>query len=374
MCGIHAAISADGFLSASPTLERRLRSRGPDHYGTVQVRLDLGEKPLYVSFTSTVLSLRGDGVAKQPLVDDSTGSVLCWNGEAWKLHQQRVQANDGEAILAELCAASRRSTGKDGTPVLDVFRAIEGPFSFVFFDRLSNQVYYGRDRLGRRSLLVQPGESFSLSSIAESSTGCWAEVEADGCYVVSLDGSSPAEYAPTRHGWTDNASLVRLGASPRPITLTFFVASQLSSIGVFNMTTPTETIKLTRGAPSVTKLRQHLAESLGHRVLQVPVPPGATPSDARLAVLFSGGLDCTVLARLASEKLPLDQAIDLINVAFENPRIASQNKGMPQQNLYELCPDRITGRKSFAELMSVCPERRWQLICVNGPSSATVRF
>lgn len=111
-------------------------------------------------------------------------------------------------------------------------------------------------------------------------------------------------------------------------------------------------------------LHNHLIQSMEKRVLDVPLPPGAAEASARLAVLFSGGLDCTVLARLASDVVPAGQPIDLLNVAFENPRVASQNRGCSQDELYELCPDRITGRKSFAELVSVCPGRPWRFVTV----------
>jgi len=83
----------------------------------------------------------------------------------------------------------------------------------------------------------------------------------------------------------------------------------------------------------------------------------------RLAILFSGGLDCTVLARMCHDILPPTQGVDLLNVAFENPRIASQFQKQvngPVVNIYEACPDRITGRKSFAELRRVCPGRAWR--------------
>lgn len=96
----------------------------------------------------------------------------------------------------------------------------------------------------------------------------------------------------------------------------------------------------------------------------IPLPPDASESDARLAVLFSGGLDCTVLARVASEIMPSGQPVDLINVAFENPRIASQHRDRSQQELYELCPDRITGRKAFAELLETCFSRSWRFVTV----------
>lgn len=138
---------------------------------------------------------------------------------------------------------------------------------------------------------------------------------------------------------------------------------------MFNASIPTAaTTPLSSQSLSVEQLRDHLTDSLQLRVLHVPVPPKAASLDARVAVLFSGGLDCTVLARIASDMIPTGQAVDLINVAFENPRIAAQNKHLSAAELYELCPDRMTGRKSFAELLAVCPDRPWRFVTVRIPT------
>jgi len=86
--------------------------------------------------------------------------------------------------------------------------------------------------------------------------------------------------------------------------------------------------------------------------------------------LFSGGLDCTVLARLVHELLDQDQGVDLINVAFVNPRVVAQlekDAGGKPVNFYEACPDRITGRKSLAELKMVCPGRGFRFLAVSPP-------
>lgn len=63
-------------------------------------------------------------------------------------------------------------------------------------------------------------------------------------------------------------------------------------------------------------------------------------------ILFSGGLDCTVLAYIANKYVPVDQPIDLINVAFETTNNDPYN-----------VPDRITGRSSFDELKRICASR-----------------
>jgi len=139
---------------------------------------------------------------------------------------------------------------------------------------------------------------------------------------------------------------------------------------VFNKSLPSANYTLTSSSSSVTELKQQLLESLRLRVLDIPQPPSSEPtSNARVAVLFSGGLDCTVLARLAHDLLEPHEEIDLVNVAFENPRVIGQlekETGGKLTNFYEACPDRITGRKSLAELERVCPGRAFRFLAVGG--------
>lgn len=105
------------------------------------------------------------------------------------------------------------------------------------------------------------------------------------------------------------------------------------------------------------------------RIRNIPMPPSSSnPTLARIAVLFSGGLDCTVLARLAHEIIPMEQEIDLLNVAFENPRVvqaAAAAGNSHASSAYGLCPDRITGLTSHAELQSNCPGRRWRFVAID---------
>ncbi|RDA95950.1 hypothetical protein CP533_5814 [Ophiocordyceps camponoti-saundersi (nom. inval.)] len=344
MCGIYASISSSSSSSSSssdhhepPGLLQRLRNRGPDHVGHVRQRLHIRDRVLSLNLTSTVLALRGDGVTRQPLVDPDTGSVFCWNGEAWSIDGRPVQGNDAEAVMAACQTHS----------IVEALRSIEGPFAFVYLDRPASRLYYGRDRLGRRSLLMKPGDPWSLASIADAPAAGWTEVEADGFYFLSLEAP---HFTPARIPWTLDSAL-------------------LSGLGLFNSSCPSSHVELTKQSQSVAQLRRKLEASLSRRVLKVPLPPHAQPSDARVAVLFSGGLDCTVLARMASDMLPTDQAVDLITVAFENPRVAAQHPGVPQDRLYELCPDRITARKSFDELLQVCPQRTWRLVTVDVSAS-----
>ena len=106
------------------------------------------------------------------------------------------------------------------------------------------------------------------------------------------------------------------------------------------------------------------------RVGDIPLSPSGHAARPRLAILFSGGLDCTLLARLVHEILPFDQEIDLLNVAFENPRIvqATMDRSdgkVGSQTPYSLCPDRATGISSHSELKKVCAERKWRFVYID---------
>lgn len=387
MCGIYASISRRDGLVPSSALQSRLVKRGPDHLGTTRVSIKSGEDSqvaeIFLTFQATVLSLRGRGITEQPLVRATSGAILCWNGEAWTLGGKTIAENDGAAVLSTLDAAS----GEDA--VLDVLQSINGPFAFIYYDpRDGGRIYFGRDRLGRRSLLVHDGEDFILSSVADPGLSGWVEVEADGVYSLDVarlgDARSGSVTMPMvkRHVWLPEdlgeyvSGIVPKALLPRECSLQYHSQtwpSKMSNIGIFNMALPPEDAEpLHSASKPVQALREHLVQSLSLRVLNIPQPPRVPAVsdyevDTRVAVLFSGGLDCTVLARLASELLPPEQGIDLINVAFENPRIAARLQPAEDDEfaIYEACPDRITGRKSFQELRDCCPGRRWRFIAVS---------
>ena len=117
-------------------------------------------------------------------------------------------------------------------------------------------------------------------------------------------------------------------------------------------------------------LLERLKSSVKRRVSSIPP---ANEGDARLGILFSGGLDCMVLAALATECIPLDEPIDLMNVSFENPRSlkarAKENALSNQDTLLDsyLTPDRKTGLLGFKELQTRFPTREWRFIQINVP-------
>lgn len=116
----------------------------------------------------------------------------------------------------------------------------------------------------------------------------------------------------------------------------------------------------------------------------------STKGQARVAILFSGGLDCICLAALANQHLPESEAIDLLNVAFENPRIEkaksqpikkkknkkSKKEGEESEQKVETpvmepevrsiydTPDRLTGRAGVEELRYLNCDRRYEELAI----------
>ena len=208
MCGIFFSLSKEGHLAPDEELLDALRERGPDSMGmrarTVTVQPIPSASTLaqshFLTFVSTVLSLRGDSIISQPLEDPNSGSLLCWNGEAWKIDNALVQGNDAKAVFDLLLEASQSFSNcpQNGSSspyrglqdVVQAIGSITGPYAFVFYDAQSRRVFYGRDALGRRSLVMKRygAGNLAISSVSDATEADgWDEVEADGVYMLDIE-------------------------------------------------------------------------------------------------------------------------------------------------------------------------------------------
>jgi len=153
-----------------------------------------GCQETHLTFVSTVLSLRSSQIATQPHQDANGSSVLCWNGEAWSIRGLVTSENDTTAVFNLLQSAAISSGGlqhpsEEHSAIAKCLATVAGPYSFVFYYRPSGKLYFGRDFLGRRSLLykISDGELI-LSSVTSGHAGeKWCEVEADGVYCLDLN-------------------------------------------------------------------------------------------------------------------------------------------------------------------------------------------
>ncbi|KAI5852026.1 asparagine synthase-domain-containing protein [Tricharina praecox] len=355
MCGILYSISS---APRSPSADHiaLISHRGPDAIRTRVVHRNGRTQ----SFTSSLLSVRGSTPIPQPLEDPTTGSVLCWNGEAWRITGVPLPPGENDTLAVFELLLAR---GIDG------LRELEGEFAFVFYDAPLGVCWFGRDWAGRRSLVMRREEDTLMVASVGDDKGGWEEIETGGVWRSDVVSGEMIWHT--------------LGKD----------AEMLYEVPKMNMALPTvddESAILNIDSPEVSSLHDALVKSLRLRVRDIQLPPDtdlhsrlrkARPEDdVRVAILFSGGVDCTTMARIAHDILPPDEPVDLLNVAFENPRIvAARNAAAKKEGTkvdgtdpveidpYALCPDRTTGLSSFHELRKTCPTRFWRFISINVP-------
>ncbi|KAI9280048.1 asparagine synthase-domain-containing protein [Sporodiniella umbellata] len=378
MCGILFSLS-NGRSGIDPSNWESLKAwntkRGPDSQMLKQLQIQNHT----MQFFSTVLHLRGPAVVPQPFED--SGNILCWNGEAFGGIQVPYNQNDTEVVMSQL------KNSKNEEEILSVFSRIEGPFAFVYWEASSQKLWFGRDCLGRRSLLIHHKNGMlQLSSVGLKDEE-WKEVEAKGIYCIDL--STPVTQENRYHLTLFNWSYTTNPILPFP---------------KINPTVPNSLIDIedSKCEPTMDQQLQStvsdfisvLSQSVKSRVADIPHLKTFNNSisyerETRVAILFSGGIDCTVLAVLADQHLPKSEPIDLLNVAFENPRSEnakkqpkkSKNKNkdillepsLPFTPAYDT-PDRVTGRASLTELKKISPERTWNFVEINVPYNEAVEY
>jgi len=356
MCGIFCSVSTTEHVVPAKRHCLLLEQRGPDSSKELRQK----SENVYLTCFSTVLALRGDHTVGQPVQhSDHPDAFLCWNGEAWKYDAEPISGNDSDVVFTSISSRMKASDGDASASSKEVLQQalnlITGPYAFVYYDPCSGTLFFGRDPLGRRSLMYRVDENgnFILSTISGQQDQAWQEVEADGIYSLHLksfyaSAQKNEPFTPTRFPYL---------SSPNLITSTSQAPTSSAS-------------PLSTSSPPVAKIESLLRDSLRLRVSNIPAcsPSESSFPAASLAILFSGGLDCTLLARISHDIFDPAQPIDLLNVAFENPRVhrrpANADPDEPWSP-FELCPDRITGRASFAELQAICPDRFWRFVAID---------
>ena len=333
-----------------------LRSRGPDGLG-LERRKVAGEE-IEVVLSASLLQVRGKRELGRPTLSDEAGNVLAFNGEIYSGLSAGEDENDGAALLTALGRC-------EGAQVAQVLSGLRGPWSVCYWREDAQTLWYGRDVIGRRSLLRfvndRPDDPYVvLSSVVsvpprESARRAprrkWTEVP-PGIYSIDLGGGRArgGSALARRHDWTD----------PIPKAL----ASRASASAI-----PETSLGLGQEAPcdrDSSEVEAHaealfdlLRESVRMRCRSIfhKRPPSCEDEalpPARVAVLFSGGLDSAILAALAGTVEPESNPIDLINVCFYDGR----------------SPDREAALECLAELAEANVSRNFRLICVNSSLEA----
>jgi len=388
MCGIlfsaRPAKAEDGSVDnqSYDELHEQLRlanaCRGPDAQDTVVVL----EGSCRLSFTASELRLRGETYVSQPHKDDQ-GNLLCWNGEIFEGTEVAPMENDGAKLFSFL------QNLRTSAEIRDCLGNVEGPYAFIYYARSTQTLYFGRDPLGRRSLLLhRPTRAqpyFLLTSVSVGSHPGYTLEELSTEHLYAIDIAALASTRDVDSSLEKHLRKVHRYDNDH--------TSHFARIEPINHLLPDDppkvqdldTIPLHLTA-AVDELISQLDRSVMLRVRDIP-RRGKLNSQARVAVLFSGGIDSTMLAFLANRHVDPAEPIDLLNVAFENPRkIAVKAEGniggLPKRERkrkmregveyssmevsYDV-PDRLTGLQEVEELKRLCPGRTWNFVEINVP-------
>ncbi|OIR58049.1 MAG: asparagine synthase [Amphiamblys sp. WSBS2006] len=180
------------------------------------------------------------------------------------------------SVCGQRCLLWRGSWLSDPEGILQKENAVEelekerGPFSYVLFDAGCGSVFYGRDSIGRLSLLVSsPSSRRPGLAVSSASCGMGGWEECSGNQSIEHDIKSGKETPRAVRSWE-----IEKAIEPKDVI-------------------------------SMTALK---IEKILRRII---------PKDIdEIGVLFSGGLDSMVLAHFLCRCVPEDVAVFLVNVSF----------------------------------------------------------
>eukprot|EP00979_Chaetoceros_neogracilis_P010297 scaffold2433_cov139-Chaetoceros_neogracile.AAC.1 len=442
----------------SKAIQKCLQRRGPDHQSIqsniLSTHMYHQEQQVILELTlyASVLHMRGYKALPQPYC--TPGYSFCWNGECYA-HDHPAAASIlvsppfdvaedkyeevtsdtvtvMELIQHELLSMEDDEQQQQEQALANALSHVQGEYSFILYNHGPQQqgkdhnqaldqqsslplqsqslekndaaqhgnacIYFGRDPLGRRSLLMSYTETNppQRAKVQEHSHGT---DRSDDNITIALDASfvisSVAPYQQTKSEGNTSAGtgfkpfvnmeeipagrVYRLDLCTGQLSFVPIIPPaaiiQSSSINspllpnsswntLFNKDISPHLLQAAQ------KLHHYLNQAVRRRVVHAPFPlsintggSSSTPTNnqATVAVLFSGGVDSVVLAALSHEHVPIDQPIDLINVAFASSTSSQQH----QEDPYSSSPDRQAALLSYEEMIHKFPNRKWRFIAVN---------
>ena len=388
------------------------------------------------------LRMRGpsnvDSLKSQPLSNDC-GQTFLWNGEIFAGLDVRPAECDTDVLYSNLTACHTDDE------ILATFRSVRGPYAFIYFSQVDQTLWFGRDCFGRRSLLwsvvvgEDGGQMFILSSVADQPDDVreigWQEVPAKGIFrfglksslnensfdltcfpwnplldfageiedsichsdsrsrVIKIDDSSYQFGHDTWKGQTLHVKLVKEGVlSENPVipSLNRELPTAESMLPLIDAPCIEDEDSLTIAADCLLSheaFAKHVDDFLDSLRQAVRRRLVGVDADSGIGILFSGGVDCSLLAAIVGECLPDDVPVDLLNVAFQplkverdanvktkkiNGKIKNETES---QRTYDYdVPDRRTGLNAWRELKALNGSREWRFVAIDVPFEELTRW
>ena len=205
MCGISCVVCVHcdrkrripSCQTLSDSLVPAQSRRGPDYTKHANIPFGSGEENTgHLLLTACTLRMRGpplvESAQAQPLIN-ADGQTFTWNGEIFGGIDVAERECDTTVLFAALTAC------RSDNDILSCLKLVRGPFSFVYFDFLTQSLWFGRDFFGRRSLLWSIDSNddgclkMVLSSVADVGSDAkgeeglaWQEAPAKGIFKLDL--------------------------------------------------------------------------------------------------------------------------------------------------------------------------------------------
>lgn len=279
--------------------------------------------------------------------------------------------------------------------ILSVFRIIQGPYSIIIYDKRAKTLYFARDSLGRNSLLMghHKGLFYLSSTNGQGLRNEVIELPPLGIYEFNVQSSLI-----TLHPWTDEMLHVeyyqerindirdhlklfdtQLNVIENAIMPNWLKTQiQLPSFRFDELMKDcpeTDSFKICEfllKVPDVTRKVDNfislLKASVDERIKHTPtictncsLELSSVCHHPKIGILFSGGVDCTLLAVLADSLIDPKAALNLYNVAFE--KVNTKETTEINWNV----PDRLSAKEALLELKQINPDRAWNLVEINIP-------
>lgn len=256
--------------------------------------------------------------------------------------------------------------------ILELLSEIRGEFTFILFNKCKNEIIFGRDRLGRRSLLISASsESLCLVSVGANSN--LIELPADGIYHINLNS-----------GWSDmkrynypavtevenhyNKELIFINNLHESEISPLDVEKVLSNASEFIITV--DSIPYSKTLPEHWNFNQNVSKlpldeavndyeeiAVVDELLNAAVSRRIKFRKGKIGILFSGGLDCSLVTYYAAMNATIAEIIYLFSVAFGK-----------EEKDFAACPDRKTAESSYLELCDLFKDNenvKLQLVRIN---------
>eukprot|EP00300_Choanocystis_sp_HF-7_P012035 c17718_g1_i1.p1 GENE.c17718_g1_i1~~c17718_g1_i1.p1 ORF type:complete len:561 (+),score=80.41 c17718_g1_i1:43-1725(+) len=314
-----------------PLLRSLLGNRGPD----ASREITLSEPALH--FYASTLFMRPTQTPQPVGGPDDGGDVLVFNGEIFNARDIVAPHHDQTAPEENTCrpdtqvppngdsdtavlywllkTASSNTTQSSLSAISLALSRVQGPYAFIFWNTQQRTLLFGRDSLGRRSLVLS--QHNGLPVIA--SVGC-----SENCLEIPPSGVFSVQFA--------NQTAL-LSHAPHP-------------------TLPPESILEQSADAWDAAFANVLGRAVAVRVSHDTVPYTRSEGEASTAVLFSGGVDSAVIAALACRHMPQGTPLDLLTVHFD-----LSLKSVPR--------DRALAVRTWQEIRAVAGPRVVNLVLID---------